>query len=156
MKKIVITLLCALLCLGLTGCGGNVRTGTAVPMEGIDLAGISSLDLTRVSGTVAYAQIDRLLREPENYDGMELRVRGVYMPFMNEDGTQFVSAGCIVADAAGCCMQILEFDWAGEHAFPDDYPPAGAEVTVAGRFEARREGQAVSGRLTDAELTWNG
>ena len=41
----------------------------------------------------------------------------------------------VISDATACCQQGLEFKWQGEHAYPADYPPEGAEIEVTGTFK---------------------
>ena len=59
---------------------------------------------------------------------------------------------CFVSDAAGCCSQGLEFVFAGEHTYPDDYPEIKSEITVTGVFETYDQNGFKSCRLVEAEI----
>ena len=126
-------------------------------MEGFDLTGLAELDLTKVSATVAYAQVTQLLGDPEAYNGMKLSIKGFFLPALDETGEEpDWRTYCFISDATACCMQMLEFRWDGEHTYPEDYPPDGTEITVTGRFEAYSDGTATYGCLSGASLEWNG
>ena len=111
------------------------------------------LDLAVMSGTMVYAQIYQFLSDYQAYEGKIIRLKGWYDVY--EDArTGMVYFACIVPDATACCAQGIEFVWAGEHVFPDDYPEPGTGVTVTGRFESYMEGEYLYVHLTDAEVVW--
>ena len=109
------------------------------------------LDLSRLSGTVVYAQIYQMAIHPEDYIGKIIRLSGWYDAVIDSD-TGVVYTVCFISDAAACCAQGVEFVWAGEHSFPDSYPEPGAEITVIGRFETYFEGEWEYMHLVDAEV----
>ena len=109
------------------------------------------LDLSRMSDTVIYAQIYHMIREPETYRGKIIRIAGWYDVFRNPL-TEEVYFSCIVPDATACCAQGVEFVWAGEHRYPDDYPDPGTGVTVTGRFETYMEDDWMYIHLLDADV----
>ncbi len=111
------------------------------------------LDLTVMSGTMVYAQIYQILSDYQAYEGKIIRLKGWYDVY-EDAGTGMVYFACIVPDATACCAQGIEFVWAGEHIFPDDYPEPGTGVTVTGRFESYMEGEYLYVHLTDAEVVW--
>ncbi|MBR0514993.1 MAG: flavodoxin family protein [Clostridia bacterium] len=61
---------------------------------------------------------------------------------------------CIIPDATACCAKGIEFVWNGDHAWLDDYPEAGTDITVTGRLEIYEEDGSSYLHLVDAELTW--
>ena len=123
------------------------RTEAADAPEPIDL------DLSVMSGTVAYAQVCQMMYEPEAYIGKIIRVTGFLDVFEDRD-TGMVYTSCVIPDAAACCLQGIEFVWAGDHPWPEAYPGLGAYLTVTGRFETYLEDDWMYVRLADAEVEW--
>ncbi len=111
------------------------------------------LDLSQMSGTIAYAQVYQMVSEPENYVGKIIRMRGYFDVFEDQD-TGIVYTSCIIPDVAACCAQGFEFVWAGDHAWPDAYPKLGAYLTVTGRFETYLEDDWLYIHLVDAQVEW--
>ena len=136
MRKMMLTLiLCALMCL------------TARADAPIDL------DLTQFSGTVVYSQVYSMMMEPEVYVGQRVRIKGSLSCYKDsETGNEYFAA--LIADATACCAQGIEFVWAGEHAYPQDYPPLGTDITVTGIFNTFEEFGAEYIQLIDAEVSW--
>lgn len=122
--------------------------------ESADAPLTPDIDLTKKSETVAYAQLVNMLYEPENYLGKVIRMAG-YLDLFEDDLTGTVYFSCIVPDSTGCCSEGLEFVWAGEHLYPDDYPEYGAGLTVTGRLESYEDAGWTYLHLVDAEVLWN-
>ncbi len=76
-----------------------------------------------------YAQACHVFDDAEDYLGKTIKVRGYF--YIYEADIRNVYA-CIVMDPTECCAQGFEFRLAGDPKFPDDYPPADAEITVVG------------------------
>ena len=134
-KAMLILTLCALLCL------------TARAEAPVDL------DLTQFSGTVVYSQVYDMMMEPETYLGQRVRIQGGLSYYKDsETGNEYFAA--LIADATACCAQGIEFVWAGEHAYPQDYPPLGTDVTVTGTFNTYEEFGVEYIQLIDAEVSW--
>ena len=111
------------------------------------------LDLSQMSGTVVYAQIYQILSDYQAYEGKIIRMKGWYDVFQDME-TGMVYFSCIIPDATACCAQGIEFVWAGEHTFPDDYPEPGTGVTVTGKLESYIEDEYLYVRLADADVIW--
>lgn len=95
-------------------------------------------DFTKMSQTVAYAQIISMMQEKEPYVGKTVRIRGIYMPSYfppTKQTYQYVA----VMDATQCCQQGLEFIWSGEHVYPDDYPEKESTIEISGVFDIYEE-----------------
>jgi len=144
MKKIMLLILAlCLACPGLTGFAVAEEAGEAQ----VDL------DLSRLSGTVVYAQVFNMMNDYENYLGKTIRMAGYYSYY--EDLTRdVVYHACVIPDATACCAQGIEFVWGGEHAWPDDYPEEGTDILVTGRLDSYMEEDTVYLHLVDAEVTW--
>ena len=115
--------------------------------EGVDL------DLSKLSGTVVYSQVYNMMVPPQDYVGKTIRISGLYDVY-EDAGTGNTYFACVIPDATACCAQGIEFLWAGEHTYPDDYPEPGCEMTMTGRFETYEEDGAEYIRLADAEVEW--
>ncbi len=114
---------------------------------------VIDLDLSGMSGTVVYAQIYNLLSDPTPWLGKMIRMAGYYS-FYNDQEQGVVYHACIIPDATACCAQGIEFIWAGEHNWPDDYPEEGTDITVTGRLEIYEENGYNYLHLVDAEVLW--
>ncbi|MBR1586054.1 MAG: hypothetical protein IJ662_10980 [Clostridia bacterium] len=153
MKKLALVLLICLTALTLTGCAsgdknGASNAGTTAQVQKIDL------DLSQMSGTIVYSQVSNILADPSAYTGKVIKMTGYYDVFEDtSSGNTYFS--CIIPDATACCAQGFEFVWAGEHAYPNDYPAPGTGVTVTGRFETYTEDEYLYVHLVDADVEWD-
>ena len=110
------------------------------------------VDLSKMSGTVCYAQVNDMVNvNPAAYFGKTVRMSGTFAVSSNTDTPYFA---CLIADATACCQQGIEFQWAGEHSYPDDYPEKGAQITVTGIFGSYKEGDYTFYTLKNAELSF--
>ncbi len=109
------------------------------------------LDMSGMSGTVVYAQIYNLLSDPAPWLGKIIRIAGYYS-FYDDQEQGIVYHACVIPDATACCAQGIEFVWAGEHNWPDDYPAEGVDITVTGRLEIYEENGTAYLHLVDAEV----
>jgi len=113
----------------------------------------ADLDLSNASATVIYAQVYNMMVEPEAFLGKIVRLTG-YFDYFEDMQRDLVYFSVLIPDATACCAQGIEFVWAGEHDWPDDYPEPGEEITVCGRFDIYQEDGYEYIHLTDAEVTW--
>lgn len=109
------------------------------------------LDLSTMSGTVVYAQVYNMMVEPEAWLGKMIRMAGYYN-YYDDQEHGIVYHACIIPDATACCAQGIEFVWAGEHAWPDEYPEIGTDIVITGRLEMYEEDGSKYLHLVDAEL----
>lgn len=110
------------------------------------------LDITSLSGTMAYAQVYDMMFNYENYLGKTIKVSGLFNISTGIDGTIYTTA--YISDAAACCATGIEFEWAGDHIYPNDYPELGTEITATGIFDVYEESDNMYMTLRDAELEW--
>lgn len=91
-------------------------------------------DLSRLSGTVAYAQMYNILVSPEEYVGKAVKLRGVYNELDNPigDGSKFHFV--LVYDNAACCELAIEI-LTTTRANRLSYPPPGSLIEVTGIFD---------------------
>ena len=139
MKKLVSIL--SLLCFLLTAAAGCAKNDAAVADAGISEAGGGLLntsknvdiDLTVLSSTIMYAEVNSIMTKPDDYLGKTIRMKGPYRASFY-DATNLYYHYVIVEDAAACCVQGLEFVWSGEHVYPEDYPKEDTKIEVTGVF----------------------
>ena len=115
------------------------------------------VDLTVLSSTMVYSEVYNMLyNDPESYLGKTGRARGEFSIYqLVVDGVlqpDPVAYACIIADAAACCAEGMEFVLKDDLAYPDDYPEPGAEITVVGEFQAYEENGMTGYHLINARL----
>ncbi len=111
------------------------------------------IDLTKLSSTMVYAEVYNMMVSPDDYVGKTVKMNGLFTAFYNKITDKY-SFACIIADAAGCCTQGIEFVWKGIHTYPEDYPELGLEIHVIGTFDMYEESGNKYGRLINADLTY--
>jgi len=115
--------------------------------EGVDV------DLTLMGKDLIYATVYQMMSKPEEYEGKTIRIEGKYYASYYPITDKYYNY-CLIADAAACCSQGLEFELGGDAVYPDDYPADQSDVIVTGVFETYTEeaGQTFYYcRLRDAE-----
>ena len=93
-----------------------------------------NLDLTKMSATMIYSTIFDMLIMPEDYVEKIIKVKGWFETYMDTKSGELYYA-VLVPDATACCQQGLEFIWKGNHAYPDDFPKPGQNITVTGFYK---------------------
>ena len=168
LNKILIPVLLASL---LTACGkADAQTETASAPVSIqetteiqtaaiprspDADPASDIDLTTLSSTMVYSQVADMMYTPEKYVGQVVKAKGLFSVYHDDTKNKDYFA-VLIQDATACCAQGLEFVWEGDHVYPDDYPEAGKEITVMGKFNTYQEDNgATYCQLLNAELTVN-
>lgn len=87
------------------------------------------VDLTLLSSTMVYAEVYAMVTETDQYIGKTVKMKGLFAT-QEYRGNRLYA--CIVRDATACCAQGLEFELAGSHTYPEEYPEPGEEITVVG------------------------
>lgn len=151
----------ALLCLFLfTGCGsGNAPSGTPSDASGAAQSQVSApaaspqvaaeadpaydLDLTALNEVFASSEIFQMQYDSSEYDGMSVKVRGLFDIIKPEDvpDVDLTRNYYYVSVFDGCCTYVkLEFVLPEGVTYPDNCPEAGSTITVGGTFEPYKEG----------------
>ena len=146
MKKISLVLISLLL----LSCKGKDKTNTAgieaaatakaasQPVASTDSTTVVSdkidLDLTKMSATMIYSTMFDMLVMPEDYIEKNIKVKGWFETYTDPYSGELYYA-VVVPDATACCQQGLEFVWPGDHKYPEDFPQAGADITVTGIYK---------------------
>lgn len=146
MKKISLVLTSLLL----LSCKGKDKTNTAgieaaatakaasQPVASTDSTTVVSdkidLDLTKMSATMIYSTMFDMLVMPEDYIEKNIKVKGWFETYTDPYSGELYYA-VVVPDATACCQQGLEFVWPGDHKYPEDFPQAGADITVTGIYK---------------------
>ena len=137
MKRMVACILAAMLAAFLTGCGGSA-------------GGKMDIDLTQMSSTMVFAEVNHMMLYPEDYKGKNVRMYGTFSYYQDEK-TQRDYYSCYITDAAACCAQGVEFVLK-DAVYPDDYPKEDQEIIVRGVFDVYEEFGYPYGFLRDAVL----
>ena len=176
MKKIICLLMTAALILSLAACSGSKNENSASSIavddssktaaettvttndgtkavskaelpktEGVDV------DLTKMSSTMVYSEVLNMQQHPDEYTDKIVRMKGPFNVTELDDNRYFA---CVIKDAAACCSTGIEFVWAGEHSYPEDYPEVNTEITVTGTFNVYSEGNSKYLQLKDAEVVF--
>ena len=107
------------------------------------------VDLTALSSTMVYSEVQNMMLMPADYMGKSVRMSG---DFAVAEGSDRMYYACIIRDATACCANGIEFLWNGEHSYPEDYPEAGTEITAVGDFDTYYEGEQMYIQLINAEV----
>lgn len=113
--------------------------------DGIDV------DLTALSSTMVYSEVYNMMVAPADYLGKTVKMSGAFNYYHDEAADNYYFA-CIIKDATACCAQGIEFELAGDHRFPEDYPEVDAVITVIGVFDTYQEGEYTYCTLRNAQL----
>lgn len=110
------------------------------------------IDLTRMSSTMVYAQVYKMVTEPVKFIGKRIRMKGVFSSYYDQE-TKKQFYGCVIADALACCSQGLAFELAKERKFPDEFPDDGEKITIIGDFEMAEDGDDAYPIIRNAKLS---
>ena len=113
----------------------------------------AEVDLTKLNSNMVYSTVYSMVNTSSDYIGKTVKAHGTFDVFTDPD-TGAMYYACIIADATACCSQGLEFEWKGDHTYPDDYPKVGTPISVGGVFETYKEGNVTYCRLKDAEFAF--
>lgn len=104
-------------------------------VKNFEIAEVPQQDLSRMSATVAYAQLYNIFLEQENHVGQTMRLRGQYVP-MRDESNEAKYHFIMVYDNAACCQLGLEFLWTNPTAYPADY----SLIELTGVFDICNDG----------------
>lgn len=161
MKRIICLIISVVMIMSLAACaGGNTAATEAADSSAADtpadentadaaFADGVDIDLTSMSSTMVYSEVLNMQQTPEKYLGKTVRMRGPFNVTETADNRYFA---CVIADAAACCATGIEFVWAGDHSYPEDYPDPETEITVTGTFNTYKEGNSSYLQLKDADV----
>ena len=96
------------------------------------------IDLSRMSSTMVFTMVYKMVTEPEKFVGKIIKMKGAFSSYKDEEtGRRFF--GCVIKDALACCSQGLAFETAKVRRYPNDYPDEGSPITIIGTFEFEKE-----------------
>ncbi len=157
MKKILAVWMALTLFLLSAGCGAATaempqeeNSSAAEPAAPAAQADVD-IDLTALSSTMVYSEVYNMMNAPEDYIGKTVRAKGPFAMYHDEQNDNYFFA-VRIQDATACCAQGLEFVWAGDHTYPDDYPALNTEIEVCGRFNTYMDGTQQYSHLEDATM----
>ncbi|HBB71969.1 MAG TPA: hypothetical protein DCZ71_05110 [Ruminococcus sp.] len=133
----------------LTGCGStdtSSSVSSSAVQDGYDV------DLTQLSSSMVYGQVYDMINNADSYVGKSVKMNGKFSYYKDEQtGKEYFAV--LIADAAACCSQGIEFVLKDSKIYPDDYPPVDSEITVTGSFDWYKENYGTYCQLLDAEIT---
>lgn len=98
----------------------------------------ADIDLTKMSGTVVYAMVYKMVTEPAKFKGKHIKMTGVFSTYYDED-IERRFFGCVISDALACCSQGLAFELAKPRKYPSEYPAEGGAITIEGDFDFEKD-----------------
>lgn len=115
------------------------------------------LDLTKLSSTMVYAEVYNMMLSPDEYIGKTVKMTGSFTIFQaTDDYGQVIPDSlyfaCIIADAAACCAQGIEFVLEGDYSYPEDYPELESSITITGEFQTYEENGRTYVHLVNATM----
>jgi len=128
MNLLVSLILLAALLVGCSGSNASVGGRTAEERAAVHV----DVDLTALSATVLAAEMVNIYTNKDDYIGKVVRVRGEYNNLFIDYTGRFHHFVLTVKGDSCCPDEGLEFEWTGDHIFPDDYPTLGATIEVEG------------------------
>ncbi len=96
------------------------------------------VDLSIMSKTMVYSEVYHMMMSPKDYEGKIVKIKGTLAVYQDEETGVYYTA-VLIADAAACCQQGLEFEWMG-HKYPKGFPKVGSKITITGKFTTYEEG----------------
>ena len=156
MKKLFYMMLVAVLAVPLCACGSeetsqNAQASSGSSGQSTQASGEADVDLTKLSSTMVYSEVYNMTYDPGSYLGKTVKMNGTFTSYENPETNERYFA-CIIADAAACCSQGIEFSLSDSYAYPDDYPDPESQITVMGTFTAYTENGMQYYKLSDAAL----
>ena len=96
------------------------------------------IDLSRMSGTMIYGQVNQMVMYPKKYIGKHIKMKGIFSSYYDEE-LERRFYGCVIQDALACCSQGLAFELAKPREFPKEYPAEGDIIIVEGDFDYEKD-----------------
>ena len=133
--------------------GSDAGTTEATPDAAFAVSPSNSVDvdLTVLNSTMVYSEVYSMVTSPETFIGKSVRMSGAFAMQYGEGRNYYA---VLIADAAACCAQGLEFvlENSDSLSYPKDYPTVGNTVTVVGTFNTYDEGGYTYCELVDAHF----
>ena len=107
------------------------------------------IDLTTLSATMVYSEVFMMMREPEDFIGKTVKMKGLFNYYHDED-SDISYYSCIIQDALACCSQGIEFELSKDQS-PVELT-VGDTICVEGVFDTYVEGKNIYATLRDAKI----
>ena len=143
MKKIAIVFMIMILCFGCS----KKEEKTEETEETVEVKKKEEFDVDISFGSdlVAYATLENISENPEEYLNKTFKMKGEYRKFYSSYSDQYYYV-CIIYDATRCCSLGMEFKLDNE----EDYPVDGLEIIVQGTIDTYMDGSDTFLYLKDA------
>lgn len=106
---------------------------------------VFDINISFGSDVLAYATLENIKENPEEYLGKTFKMKGEYRKFYSPYSEQYYYV-CIIYDATRCCSLGMEFKMENE----EDYPREGLEIIVQGKIDKYMDGTDTFLYLKDA------
>ena len=117
---------------------GGTAGENSEPSKKTTVDGAADVDLTVLSSTMVFAEVNNIVTKPAGYMGKTIKMSGAYTSeYWDETDKEYHYV--IISDATGCCPQGLEFIWNGKHSYPGDYPEKLSNIEIIGVFDSYDE-----------------
>ncbi len=138
MKRVFCLIIVVCCIFALCACGDDKESGKTDITTPSNATKID-IDLSVMSGTVAYSQVYDMVNNSSRYEGKIVKMQGPFSAFYSSE-TELYYPAVIIKDATACCAQGIEFVLKGNPSYPSGYPELEKEITVIGEFEIYYEG----------------
>ena len=108
------------------------------------------LDLTALNETIAYSQLVNILKEPDEYLGTPIKVKGIYSAPFN-GFSHVYNYTVTIQDNTQCCAQGIEFFLRNENDL-SLLPEEGELVTIKGTLDLFEEEKHAYCLISDAMI----
>ena len=108
------------------------------------------LDLTALNETIAYSQLVNILKEPDEYLGAPIKIKGIYSAPFN-GFSHVYNYTVTIQDNTQCCAQGIEFFLRNENDL-SLLPEEGELVTIKGTLDLFEEGKHAYCVISDAMI----
>lgn len=92
-------------------------------------------DITLLPQSLAFAQVQRMMYFPEEYDGDTVKMSGLYY-YEQITALEIGIRAIMMMDETSCCQGYFEL----ELPSGTNYPNIGEEIMVVGKYEVRNDG----------------
>lgn len=96
------------------------------------------VDLTQMNSDMIYSTVFQMVNDPGSFRGKRVKMKGQYSSSWYDATNQYYNF-ILIADAAACCSQGLEFVWGDGSHSREEYPAQGEDIELVGTFDTYDE-----------------
>ena len=134
---------------------GSDTTAVGTKAEESKRAASVDVDLTQMNSDMIYSTVYQMVNDPGSFRGKCVKMKGQYSASWYDVTNQYYNF-ILIADAAACCSQGMEFVWGDGSHKREEYPEEGQDIELVGIFDTYDEvvdgNTATYCHLKDAEF----